>query len=249
MRSLNATEMLDVWEHGLNQPNLQRGLILLAAASPELDPDAVAKLSIGVRDTRLLQLREWMFGSNLNNTALCPQCGERVEWEGNTRDFIKHALVEDDAVEEYDLEMDNYHVRFRLPNSLDMVSIMGLAESDNSNANNKLATQALLERCIITNESSSNVGDLPDNVLDALSGKIEALDPLAVISTTLTCPECSHQWVSLFDIASFLWAEINAWAERTLLTIKQLASAFGWTESEILGLSPFRRQLYLEMVE
>lgn len=249
MRPLNATEMLNVWEHGLNQPNLQRALILLAAASPELDSHAVAKLSIGVRDTRLLQLREWMFGLNLLNTALCPQCGERVEWEGNTSDFIKHALVEDDAAKEYSLEMDSYHIRFRLPNSLDMVSIMDLAEGDIGKANNKLATQSLLERCIVSNEFSSNVCDLPDHVIDALSQKIEALDPLAVISATLTCPVCSHQWASLFDIASFLWAEINAWAERTLGAIKQLASAFGWTESEILGLSPFRRQLYLEMVK
>lgn len=249
MRPLNATEMLDVWEHGLNQPSLQRALILLAAASPELDSHAVAKLSIGVRDTRLLQLREWMFGLNLHNTALCPQCGERVEWQGNTGDFIKHALVGDDVAEEYSLEMDGYDIRFRLPNSLDMVSMMELAEGDMSKANNKFATQALLERCIVSNDISSNVGDLPDHVIDAIGQKIEALDPLAVISTTLSCPECSHQWTSLFDITSFLWAEINAWAERTLGAIKQLASAFGWTESEILSLSPFRRHLYQEMVK
>ncbi|MEA1978379.1 MAG: phage baseplate protein, partial [Chloroflexota bacterium] len=65
---------------------------------------------------------------------------------------------------------------------------------------------------------------------------------------TLTCPECSHQWEVLFDIASFLWTEINNWAERTLRTVHQLASAYGWAEREILNLSPVRRQLYLGMV-
>ncbi len=249
MRPLNTAELLNVWEYGFNQSNLQRALIILAAASPELDSHSVAKLSIGVRDTRLLQLREWMFGMQLQNTASCPHCEERVEWEGNTGDFIKQALAEDNSAEEYSLEIDGYHLRFRLPNSLDMVSVMELAERDIDKATNKLASQALLERCIVSTECTSEISDLPNHVIDAISQKIEALDPLAVISTTLTCPGCSHEWQVLFDIIGFLWAEINAWAERTLISIKQLAGAFGWTESEILNLSPFRRQLYLEMLK
>lgn len=251
MRPLNATELLNVWEYGLNQPILQRALIIIAAASPELDSHAVAKLSIGTRDARLLQLREWMFGPLLLNTAQCPQCGERVEWEGKTTDLRIQDVGDANSAEEFSLEVDGYQLRFRLPTSLDIAAVMALVQSDSDNSDSTIGATALLKRCVVSVDHTGNACDLADlsqPVLDALSQKIEELDPQAEIFTALTCPECSHQWQIPFDIASFLWTEINTWAERTLRSIHRLASAYGWTEREILNLSPIRRQLYLGMV-
>jgi hypothetical protein len=246
MRPLNAAELLNAWEHGLNQPTLQRALILIAAACPELDSDAVARLSIGARDTRLLQLREWMFGVQLLNTAQCPQCGERVEWEGDTRDLRMQTISDAYSVEEFSLEVGDYQFRFRLPTSADIAAVIAAAQN-----NSDIGATALVKRCVISAVRAGktcDLADLPEHALDALSAQIEQLDPLTEIRTALTCPECSHQWEVLFDIASFLWTEINNWAQRTLRTIHQLASAYGWTEQEILKLSPVRRQFYLGMV-
>ena len=251
MRPLNAAELLNVWEHGLNQPNLQRALIIIAAASPEMNSHAVAKLSIGERDARLLQLREWMFGTLLLNTAQCPQCGERVEWQGRTTDLRIQAFADASSLEEFDMEVDGYRLRFRLPTSLDIADVMALLKSDIDNNDITTNATALLKRCIVSAELAGRICDLSElspNVLDALSQKIEELDPQAEITTALTCPECSHQWQLQFDIASFLWTEINTWAQRTLASIHRLASAYGWTETEILNLSPIRRQLYLGML-
>jgi hypothetical protein len=110
---------------------------------------------------------------------------------------------------------------------------------------------ALLKRCVVSVDHAGKACDpaeLSQHVLDVLSQKIEELDPQAEIRTVLSCPECSHQWQLQFDITSFLWTEINTWAERTLRSIHRLASAYGWTEREILNLSPIRRQLYLGML-
>ena len=249
MRPLNAAELLNVWEYGLNQSNLQRALIIIAAASPELDSHAVANLSIGVRDARLLQLREWMFGAQLLNKAQCPQCGEKVEWQGKTTDLRIQAFAETSSAEEFSMEVDGYQLRFRLPTSLDIAAVMALIESDNSDST--IGATALLTRCVVSADHTGKVcdpADLSQHVLDVLSQKIEELDPQADIHTVLSCPECSHQWQLQFDIASFLWTEINTWAERTLRSIHSLASAYGWTEREILNLSPIRRQLYLGML-
>ena len=73
-------------------------------------------------------------------------------------------------------------------------------------------------------------------------------DPQADIQLALSCPACGHQWLSTFDIVSFFWSEINAWAYRILREVHILASAYGWREADILAMSPYRRQLYLEMV-
>jgi hypothetical protein len=73
-------------------------------------------------------------------------------------------------------------------------------------------------------------------------------DALGDVQLALTCPQCGHEWQAPFDIASFLWTEINAWAHRTLQDVHELARAYGWREADILALSPWRRQVYLEMI-
>ena len=96
--------------------------------------------------------------------------------------------------------------------------------------------------------SSCSVDQLPKPIIEKLNQQIEALDPQAEIRINLSCPDCSHHWDVLFDIASFLWIEINDWAERMLQTVHKLAKAYGWSEREVLNLSPVRRQLYLGML-
>ncbi len=74
-------------------------------------------------------------------------------------------------------------------------------------------------------------------------------DPLAETRLALECPSCAHAWEESFDIAGFLWEEIEARARRIVFDVHALASAYGWTEAQILALSAVsrRRALYLEM--
>ena len=67
-------------------------------------------------------------------------------------------------------------------------------------------------------------------------------DPMADIHLALNCPSCEHKWEAPFDIVAFLWREISAAARRLLREVHTLASAYGWTETEILALSPARRR-------
>ncbi len=244
MRELNAIDMLKVWEQGLNQPLLQRALILLVAASPELKPDAAAELSIDQRDERLFQLRERLFGTMLVNTATCTECSERVEWENRTTDVRVPSLHGESVANEFELKTDKYIVHFRLPNSYDLANVIHNEDRDE-------AIKSLLKRCILKAECAGvdqAVDQLPDHVIQSLNERIEALDQQAEIHIRLCCPECSHSWEVQFDIASFLWTELNDWSERMLQTVHKLAVGYGWSEREILNLSPIRRQLYLGML-
>ncbi|WP_028470011.1 hypothetical protein [Neptunomonas japonica] len=243
MKSLNADELLSVWEQGLNQPLLQRALMLLAAAFPEINSDSLAKLSIGQRDLLLMQLRERLFGQLLLNRSACPSCDEQLEWQNNLSDFMvpngKHA-----SDQHFELEQEAYQLQFRLPNSLDIASVV--------NSKSALSTQQqLLSYCVLEAKregSDYEPEHLPETIVQALMERIEQLDPQADIRINLACPECSHEWTVLFDIASFLWEEVNGWAERTLQTVYKLAVGYGWSEQQILSLSPVRRQLYLGMM-
>ncbi|TQV82488.1 phage baseplate protein [Exilibacterium tricleocarpae] len=241
MNTVSAADMLSVWERGLNQSPLQRALILLVAAYPDVKPDELARLSIGERDRRLLRLRQRCFGSRLANTAFCPACTERLEWENSVSDIYVAPPPAVSQGNQFDFHSGNYHIFFRLPNSRDIDRVLGQDD----------AQQALITRCIARAECAGKahpVDKLPHDIIQAAGQHIEQMDPQAEIKINLECPACSHRWNVLFDITSFLWAELSEWAQRTLHTVFRLARGYGWTEKDILNLSAVRRQLYLGML-
>ena len=73
-------------------------------------------------------------------------------------------------------------------------------------------------------------------------------DPQADLEIDLACPACDHCWQASFDIESFFWSELSAWAKRLLGDVHILASAYGWRETDILNLPPQRRRVYLDLV-
>lgn len=244
MKPLEAGDLLTAWEKGLNQPPLQRSLFLLGATFPGTSPDQLAKLTIGQRDQQLLQLRVNLFGQRLSSTAVCPACNERLEWQDRVEKFLVSSGEDGLTEREFELDSDEYSLRFRLPNSLDVETAINSVDIET-------APQHLLSCCLVEARHSGETCDfsqLPGSVVQRLEQEIENLDPQADLQIRLNCPACSHSWVVLFDIAGYLWKEINAWAGQMLQTICRLAAAYGWSEQEILRISPVRRQLYLGML-
>src|SRR5215470_3640565 len=203
MRALSALELLAVWERGLTQPPFQRALTLLAAACSELSPDAVASLSIGQRDARLLTLREWTFGPQLVSLATCPSCGERLELTFNAADL--RVTPEAEPTEILSLSVTGYELCFRLPNSSDLAAV---ANHEDIAA----VRQLLLKRCLSTVQHQGeavSAEQLPADIVDALVECMAQADPQADVQLALSCPRCDHQWQAAFDIGSFFWSEIG----------------------------------------
>jgi hypothetical protein len=89
---------------------------------------------------------------------------------------------------------------------------------------------------------------MPASVADALSRRMESLEPGAAVSFDLTCPECGAQWNAPMDCADVVWSELQARAERLLLDVDALARAYGWSEPQVLALSATRRAAYLQLI-
>jgi hypothetical protein len=243
MRALTAPDLLDAWESCRNQRNAgDRAIVLLAAAERETPPAALAELSIGERDARLLTLREWAFGSRLAGVVDCPACADRLEFEFSTSDIRAPARLADE--QPLWISADDYEVRFRLPNGTDLAAVT-------AQENDSQSRDLLFGRCILSAQHRGQDTDnsqLPEHVVAAVMERMEQADPQAVVQLTVECPACGHRWLTSMDIASFFWEEINAWATRVLREVHTLATAYGWRELDILSMSPVRRQLYLEMV-
>ena len=239
MRPLSVTELLAAWERGLDVPPTERALTLLAACSTEA-PDALARLSIGRRDARLLVLRELTFGAQLTSLAACPACGERMECTFNVSDL--RVAPELEPVEAFTLTLDDDEMRFRLPNSLDQLALATCTDVAS-------ARDLLLQRCLLTTHGAEiRVARLPLSAWAQIAEQMERADPQADIQLDMSCAACGHRWQEAFDIGSFFWTELDAWARRLLLDVHTLARAYGWSEHDILNLSAPRRQFYLNLI-
>jgi hypothetical protein len=235
-----AGELLQAWEYGLSGSPTQRALTLLAAAWPGTPPDEIAALPAGTRDLDLLRLRSELFGDRVEAVCSCPACGEQLDACFDARELLRE--IETGAAGEPvpagPLPLGGHLVSVRAPSSLDLLAVAGEPDIP-------AARRALLRRCL---EDTTLPGVLPDDLADELAARIADLDPGGRIELGLSCAACGHAWPAVFDIVSFLWAEISAWARRTLRDIHAIASAYGWREADILAMSPLRRQCYLEMV-
>ena len=240
MRPLSVPELLAAWEQGLGQSPPERALTLLAAATGRAT-DALARLSLGQRDAHLLTLRELTFGPQLVSLATCPACGERMELTFDVADL--RAAPETELAADLTLSLADHDVRFRLPDSLDQMALAGCQDVP-------AARRLLLQRCLLptAHGAAESADRLSPDVWELIAQQMERTDPQANIQLNMNCQNCAQQWQEAFDIGAFFWAELDAWARRTLLDVHLLARAYGWPEHDILKLSEARRQLYLDMI-
>jgi hypothetical protein len=242
MRSLSASDLLEVWERGLGQHPVDRALTLLAACSMKERQD-LAALSIGQRDAQLLEIYEHLFGPTINALAECPKCAERLEYSLSTQDLtVRPNMQEDEA--SLTLLAGDVTLRLRLPNSLDLTAVSQCADI-------RTARRMLMERCVLEASQAGRtlaVPTLPDSAVEQVAARLADADPLAEILIDLTCSACRHRWQVVLDIECFLWVKTSALAKRLLREVHVLARAYGWRELDILTLSSTRRKCYLDMV-
>ncbi len=231
-KEINAAALLSAWEQAASQSKIARALTLLSMAWPERAASEWGLAPIGERDRRLLTLREELFGVELETTATCPKCGDRLEMNFRTSDVrVPPPAIGDTLF----VEIDGQRVEYRLPNSADLLAVSEDRTSDGRNL--------LLQRCVQSELTLS-----PDAEGRVIAAMAEA-DPQADVRIALTCPVCQHDWTASFDIIGYLWGEIDDWARRLLGQIHILATNYGWSESDILALSAWRRQYYIDMIE
>ncbi|MDI1229571.1 MAG: hypothetical protein PSU93_00275 [Methylobacter sp.] len=242
MAAIATADLLTAWERGSSQSGSRRLLTLLAAMYPEIPEQQLLKLPIGQRDGLALELREILFGSQLISLSVCPSCSERLELALDVADI---KVASNGSTETpLTLEAEGFELRFRLPDSQDLMFIEAVSSID-------AARRILLQRCLLSasrNGQLCALEQLPEQILDNVDAAMSAADPQADVQLDLSCPACQHSWLATFDIASFLWSEISAWAQRVLNEVHLLAKAYCWCEADILAMSPARRRFYLERV-
>ena len=229
MRALDGADLLALWERGLPRHALDRAALLAAAARPDWPPETIADRPLGSIGTSLLRLRAANFGPRIDAHADCRHCGERLAFTLDVADLLQ------DAQDEVPATTEVAGLRLRAPSLRDLAAVAALSAEQ--------ATRTLLARCTLAGQADALNDDTQQQVEDAL----EALDPQADCALGLRCVACGRDDTAQLDAAALLWDEIAVCAQALLREVHQLASAYGWSEPQILALSATRRARYLAL--
>jgi hypothetical protein len=234
----DASTLLSLWERGVSHADFDRGDALIEA----LDTSEATPRTLGERTIRLLHLHARLFGPRVDLLSHCPSCGTDAQFSADCAGLAGQLPVPESTAPHH-VDVDGLAVAFRLPTRADVASAAGEPTDD-------AFARRVLERCVVgcTRDGATvPSGEWPPSMLDALSARIEALDPGASVAFAVSCPECASTWRAPLDCGQLVWQKVQRAAERLLLDIDTLARAYGWTESDVLRLTPIRRAAYVQM--
>jgi len=240
MRKLEAPDLLTLWERGTARHALDRSALLTAWARPELPSEQIADLPLGEVTASLLQLRAASFGERLRAHVDCERCGQRLELN-----LAVHALLQPEPAGARDVAVGG--LRLRPPCLRDLAAVAHEHDAER-------AARSLLARCMLDAPADMAADAAIDaaapsaDSLRAIEDALDAADPNADLAFDVHCEACGHVGSAQLDAGELLWDEIDAHARALLGEVHLLASAYGWSEREILALSAARRATYLSMV-
>ncbi len=219
-----------------------------------LDALIVSDYEGGLRQGEVVNLTPWdreqllaavymrTYGVRIESTIKCHQCAENFDM-----DFELDRLLESLRPGSYDAlgvtgEANGIYrlgdgITFRLPTGEDECAVIGLTPEE--------AKAVLLERCVQSDSKSDELSKYSDIVQNTM----EALSPLVALELDAQCPECGHDQSVYFDLQHYLLTTIQAERKRLMQEIHALASNYGWSLSEILGLPRSQRKILAGLVE
>jgi hypothetical protein len=230
-----SDRLLQAWERGRGRPLAERAACALRVM-PEHEQTIPATLF--ERDAALLRLRIALHGPLADAVVDCPVCGSEFDVPVDL-DRIESRAVAAAAVS---VTVDGFSAVVRPPASDDLSGFDGLDAP--------ALADALFRRCVAQATFHGEpvaVSALPGSVRLAAS---RALSERGMESPAadLICGTCGADWRAPIDIARMVLRDIDAWVNRQLDDVHRIASAYHWSEREILALSPARRQFYLEAI-
>lgn len=238
MSVLSPEQFLRIWEHGHRRRDLDRALLMLAFADTGTPLDQLAHVPLGRRNHALMELRRACFGDHMQTWADCPSCGERMEFEFDTRQ-LPSPVPSSENRDHGLIEIAGLH--FHRLTSHHLAQIADMKDPGE-------AARRLLTACALSPEQLPQDEQSLDQLMEQVTTATETADPWADLSIADLCPACGQNIEVALDIPALLWEELSSHAYRVFDEVHTLAAAYGWSEHQILDLGDLRRAAYLQRV-
>jgi hypothetical protein len=192
-------------------------------------------LPVGDVDALVADLRRERLGDRLVAEAACLRCAARIDIDFGLADYAGHHRPRTTRTAVPAEESGWWRLRsgrtcFRLPTAGDVLAA----------GTGKDGRRALVEACVR--------GDRSAGPLRAAERAMAALAPTLRSEVQGTCPECGATVGLDVDVRELCLEELVFLAGGVLDEVHLLASAYHWSEQDILGMTSRRRAGYAERV-
>jgi hypothetical protein len=225
----SAMTLIGVWDPASRSPPHRRLGDLLASIEGSM---AIAHDTLGARNRRLLALHRALIGGTIEARVTCSHCSAPSEFALPSDAILAQPVADPEA--RVRLRVGRRSLSFRLPRMSDIEAARTAPEGD--------IQRVVLERCCL------GEGALAGDVAARLAARFEALDPAANVVVNTTCSGCAQPIAASVDIATFVAQDLDRLVEGLFRDVDVIASAYGWSEQEILSLPPGRRRRYVALI-
>lgn len=173
-------------------------------------------------------------GANITALARCdePRCSQRIELDLELTSFVSA------GAERIETDVEGQRLVCRMPTGDDLRAWA---------LEGAYRPAWLAERIVIAIDERPKPDQwrLPESWVAPIAAALEAADPLAALTVDVSCPFCDHVFAVALDLESLLLGTLRDVARETREDVHQLARAYHWSESDILGMPAARRRAYL----
>ena len=199
---------------------------------------SAAELTASDRDRLLAAIYRLTYGPQVESTSRCGRCDSQFDLSFSLDDLMA-AIERTPAAGAVERLPDGTFrtgggVRFRLPTGQDELAVATLPAGE--------AARTLLDRSVI---------EAPPTI-DALAAVEELIEEVAsVIDLDLDtrCPECGAAQAVHFDVQYYLLRMLEQERNQIAREIHRIASSYGWSLGETLGLGRSERRFFVELIE
>jgi len=180
--------------------------------------------------------------AKLSVAAACGACRGGFEFELELARFVQPLGIDRDPPALAWPSPDGHALTVRLPCAADLQAWQ--AQGLHSSA--QLAA-ALVETMDGLSPSAGFM--LPESWAEALAEHLAEADPLTAMSVAAACPECGQHNDVDVDLEGLLLEGFARTQRQLLDDLARIASAFHWSETQILALPAWRRARYLARID
>ncbi len=211
-------------------------VVLESVGEQAADADLVRSLTVPDRQflMRLLGIR--LGSDRIWLTPSCSHCGKAFDVPVTQSELPVKPPGE--GFPEATVETSLGNIRVRVPVGRDQEAIAGISDAQE-------ARKVLARYCIVDAElMNRRVVKLTETDLLAIEAAVERISPELTVSVRADCPECrSPQSVPVDPYQCLRWNFSGIFEE-----VHTIASAYHWSESQILSLTRSRRKRYLSLI-
>ena len=245
LRELSGVEEQAVTGTGtLDAIRLLEG-VLVETTGSAVTPRSAAALTAADRDRLLAAIYIETYGPRIANTLGCVHCGALFDVAMSLEDlfvYLRPPTPEPPGDQTQWLADGTFRlsngIRFRLPTGADECAVLGLPVTQ--------AEQVLLQRCVIEGNLAE---DGRDTLNEAVQTSMEDLAPVLDLDLDAHCLECDRHQPAHFDMQHYLLSALRQERGQLAREVHRLASAYGWSLSEILSLPRSQRRSLVALIE